>query len=267
MKKRGKNSSIVKSENNLVINNKSQVAIFIIVAMLLVAIIIFAVIINNIINNENDPAILKPDVENIKDAIISCAESNTKNALRTIGIQGGYFEKPRLNYDIGWAFIPYYYYKGSYLMPEKVTIEKELSKYVDYNIKDCINKIKFKSYEIEYTESKTDTRISKGRADFRIDMPINIIKGDNVIKVELKQHPVIYNSSLNEIIEVATFITTSHSDNSELMCVNCVLELAKERKLYVDFIDFPKAEKTTLVVLSENVTSDEPYMFEFLNGY
>jgi len=73
------------------------------------------------------------------------------------------------------------------------------------------------------------------------------------------------NSSLNEIIEVADFITESHTSNPDLMCINCITELAKERKLYVDFIAFE--EDTTLVMILENRTMEQPYVFEFLNKY
>ena len=42
--------------------------------------------------------------------------------------------------------------------------------------------------------------------------------------------------------------------------------MAETRNLYVDMLDFDE-ETTTLVVISENYTYSEPYVFEFLNRY
>ena len=42
--------------------------------------------------------------------------------------------------------------------------------------------------------------------------------------------------------------------------------MAEERELYVDMLDFDD-ETTTLIVISENKTQEEAYVFEFLNKY
>ena len=72
-------------------------------------------------------------------------------------------------------------------------------------------------------------------------------------------------SYLNEIYEVADFITESHKKNPELMCINCIIELAKERDIYVDFISI--SDDSTLVMLLENKTTEKPYIFQFIYKY
>ena len=51
-----------------------------------------------------------------------------------------------------------------------------------------------------------------------------------------------------------------------MICASCVSDMAEERNLYVDMLSFDTSD-TTLVVISENMTSTEPYVFEFLNKY
>ena len=208
---------------------------------------------------------LQPSINNVQNFIVDCLETNAKDALIKIGIQGGYFNKPSNFFDMQWAFIPYYYDQGTFLQPTQQQIETELSNYVDSNMEKCLSKIEFQNIELRYQPSSTKATIQPSFVRFTSELPTVIEHEGNTVTFDLDQHPVVINSSLKEIIEVATFITNSHKENPDLMCINCITELAKERKLYVDFIAFE--EDTTLVMILENRTMEHPYIFEFLNRY
>jgi len=208
---------------------------------------------------------LNPSVNNVQNFISDCLETNAKDALLKIGIQGGYFNRPANYFDMKWAVIPYYYDQGTFAQPDKTAIELELSQYIDFNMEECVSKIDFQNLELKYEPSSTLTKINSNSATFTTKLPVIIEKDGNTINFNLDQHPVTLNSSLDDIIEVATFITDSHKENPDLICINCITELAKERKLYVDFISFE--EDTTLVMILENRTMEHPYIFEFLNRY
>ena len=51
-----------------------------------------------------------------------------------------------------------------------------------------------------------------------------------------------------------------------MICINCVSDMAEERELYVDMLDFGD-NSTTLVVVSTNMTESYPAVYEFLNKY
>ncbi|MEK6872767.1 MAG: hypothetical protein AABW90_02020 [Nanoarchaeota archaeon] len=251
-------------------NRAAQTTIFIILAIIIITIaIVFYVKTysqkQNLGREYFEKTGLQPSIKNIQNFVIECHEETSKSSLITIGIQGGYYNKPRYYFDMKSNFIPYYYYEGQILMPSKSTIENELSNYVDSNIESCLDKIKFQNFQLEYSKPKTRIIITPGKATFTTNLPVKIEHKGNKIDFELNKYPLDLNSSLNEIIEVAEYITNSHKENPELMCINCIAELAKERQLYVDFIAFQ--EDTTLVMLLENRTMSEPYIFEFLNKY
>ena len=44
-----------------------------------------------------------------------------------------------------------------------------------------------------------------------------------------------------------------------------IAEMAEEKDLYVDMLDF--GEDSVLILISENYTSEDKYIFEFLNRY
>ena len=251
----------------------AQVTVFIIIAILIV---VAAFIIYYSFQSSREQkldasfgndAASKADVSSLQNSLGDCMDDSTYNALRTIGIQGGFYEKPTHAYDLGWAFIPYYYSSGNYLMPDKQRVQDELSSFVDDKMKECVDKLSYKNFDLTIGDCKTTTTLTKGKAKFVIDMPLTLTKEDKTSVIQLRTMPVVYNSSLFDILEVANYITTTHLQDNKFFCINCVVDMATERNLYVDFLDFGEGSSTTLVTISENYTSPEPYLFEFLNQY
>ena len=251
-------------------NKFGQVTVFIIVAVILVAIggvALFTVKGNSKPNDDKffSQANIKPDLNNIKTGILQCRDDSIKLSLNKIGIQGGYFDKPAKSLDIEWAFIPYYYDQGSYSMPARTKVQIELGKAVDKSFVDCINKLKFENYIITHGVSKTTATINRNLVLFKIDMPLTIKKEDNTMTLEMSDALAEKDSALFDILDVADYITNSHKNDSEMICVTCVADMAEERNLYVNTFDL--LDNSVLVVISENYTSSEPYSFEFLNKY
>lgn len=255
------------------LSRRSQITVFIIIAILIV-IGVFIIYYSLQSSREqhidasfqNDAA-TKAEVSSLQNSVGECIKDSTYNALRTIGIQGGFYKRPTKFYELGWAFIPYYYSSGNYFMPDKQRVQEELSGYVDDKMGECVDKLNFKNFDLIAEEPKTTTTLTKGKAKFVIDMTLTLKKEDKTSVIELKTMPVTYNSSLYDILEVANYITTTHLQDNKFFCINCVVDMATERNLYVDFLDFGEGSSTTLVTISENYTSSEPYLFEFLNKY
>jgi len=255
--------------NNLLKSKRSQVTILIILAIVIILGIVIFFFVRNTTEDKGreyfDQQGLQPSINNVQNFIKDCLETNSKDALIKIGIQGGYYNRPGNNFDMQWAFIPYYYDQGSFNQPTKETIESELASYVDINLEKCLAQINFQNLNLKYEPSSTVATINPTSLTFTTKLPVIIEHEGNTINFNLKEHPVTLNSSLDEILEVATFITNSHREDPNLICINCITELAKDRQLYVDFIAFE--EDTTLIMILENRTMDQPYVFEFLNRY
>lgn len=245
---------------------RSQTTVFIIIAVVLVAVVGVIVLLSS--RGNNGGTNLNPfrsGLDNVKDSIIQCSKDNSREGIKRIGIQGGYFQKPEYSEDLGWAFIPYYYYRGNILLPNKTVIENQISSYVDEKISYCLNEIPSSEYKLEYDKPKTKSTISPGKIRLVIDLPVTIKKGDQVNVLQLKDNEITFNSSLFDIYEIADFLTKSHVENPNMFCANCIVDMAKQRNLYVDLIDYK--DNSTMVMISENWSYAEPYLFEFLNKY
>lgn len=253
------------------VDSKAQISIFVIVAVLIVAVVAgFVYLKSSSSESERDRRWFEehgkePSVNNIQDFIVDCLEVTSLEALEVIGIQGGYYTAPEKYYDLEWSFIPYFYYQGEYLMPSKEEIQNQLSSFVNANIGKCTDEINFNNFELVYSEPGTSSFIGKSEVVFTTSLSTSIRHGESTTTFELSKHPVSINSSLYNIIEVANYITDSHKEDEDLICINCLVEMAKERNLYIDFIAFE--EDSTLVMVLENSTSPDPYLFEFLNKY
>lgn len=246
---------------------KAQVTIFIILAVLIVGIVIGYIILKKFTNEpggEDIEVVIHDDY--IKEFIFDCIKDTSSESLEIIGIQGGYYNQPDYYKDIGWAFIPIYYNRGIISYPDKNLVENELAAFVDDNLENCLNSFDYENYELTYKSSKTIAQINKDNVKFTTDLPLTLTKNNNRVRFQLKDHTVIINSLLYDILDVSKFITDSHNDNSDLLCINCVTDMANEKDLYVDVFEYGD-DKTELVVISENKTGSESYIFEFVNIY
>ena len=253
------------------ISKRSQTTIFIIIAIIVIATILLLIFLR--FNSEKEELSreeflsqgLEPSINNIQSFIIDCLEETSLDALELIGIQGGYHKKPQLFYDLQWAFIPYYYHQGQYLQPTNREVENQLSSYINEALEFCIDEIKFRNFRITYSQPTTQSSIQKNKVTLTTTLSTSIEHDGSTTNFQLDNHPVTINSTLFDMLEVATYITQSHQEDKDFICINCLTQLTKEKNLFVDFIAFEP--DSTLIMLLENSTQPEPYIFQFLNKY
>lgn len=258
---------------NFLNTRRGQVTVFVIVAVILVAVAGTALFVTKGTNRPDDSkffseANAKPELTTIRNSILGCRDLVVKDSLDIIGIQGGYStysKKPAKYLDLGWTFIPYYYYEGKYSLPDRIFMEKEIATEVDSNFKDCIDGLEFESFTIETQASTTKASIKRSEVEVSIDMPIVIKQEEKSMQLEMKDAPVVVNSALFGIIELNQYITMSHKNDSKMICITCLADMAQERNLYVNRFDMTNS--SVLYVISENYTSGDIYSFEFLNKY
>lgn len=255
---------------------RGQISAFIILAIiiLVIAISIFFLTKTKQSTSNLDSVLSKMGIlsqaKDLEISIQECLKQTVESALIVIGIQGGYYNPPEdlsKYYDLEWTFIPYYYDRGSFLQPLTKKIESEIKDYLDENLESCFWEINYQDFQLSYENSDSGVKIEKGKVLITSNLQIKIEKDQTTELINLKNYPVSIPSKLYEIIEVATYITDSHKEDSEMICVSCIADMAEERQIYVDIRNFGEETSITLNILSENQTSSEPYIFEFLNRY
>ena len=251
-------------------NKRGQVTIFIIIAILIIGIIAMFIILNNKRDSDNidryfTTGDIKPKFDLLRNSIYNCMQTVGTDAIYVIWLQGGYYYKPREALDLEYIFIPYYYKQGQILIPTKTEIGRQISMYVNNYLGDCFKEIDNSDFSMEYQKANTVVAINPGEVKFIIDMQVDISKNNKKAILQLKKSPFSVKSKLYEMYEVAKFITDSHKEDAEMLCISCVANMAKERDLYVDMID--QEENSSLVTIYDNSTSSDVFIYEFLNKY
>lgn len=248
--------------------NRAQVSVFVILAVVIVAIGAGVYFLKKPLPSESyfENQEIKQKVNNIKESARECMKQTTLDSLDIIGMQGGYYKKPNEAFDLGYIFIPYYYYEGRILVPSKKTIENELADYVDGNLERCIDMIDNQGFDISYTDPKTKSSISNDEVLFYTDMTLTIKKESKSTTYEFKKEKIIYKSKFSDFLEIAEYISDSLEKNSSRICITCINDMAENKKIHVEIMDFSQPN-TSLFIFSENVTNPEINIFEFLNKY
>jgi len=250
---------------------RGQVTVFILIGILIIGIMVGAgYFINSKAKEKSDLEFfsqteIKLQTDNIQSNIFECTNQVTQAALNTIGLQGGYYNQPENTLNFENNFLPYYYNQGKITMPSKEEINNQLSDFLNKNLKSCLDDLNFPNFELIYKIPKTKTFIKEQEVLFEIDLPISIKHQDKILKLELNDYPVSQPSALSNILEVATFITNSHKTDSKTYCITCVAELAKQKQVYIQTTNLN--DNSVLVIIGENKTSEQPYLFNFLNKY
>jgi len=243
---------------------KGQVSVFVIIGIILIAIAGGFIYFNKGDDSYFDNSEIRPRVNNIQTSIFECIDETGKDALDLIGVQGGYYSVSEEYFDLGWAFIPYYYKDGNVLMPSNNKVQDSLANYVDDMLVTCLLEIDEPGFNINFEDSETSVIINKESVSFDVNLAIIIKREGNRIKIDLKEHQTTLDSKLYEILEIARYIADSDRENPDMLCTSCIIEMIEGKGLFVDMIDFGD-ETTTLFVISDDL--EEPYIFEFLNKH
>jgi hypothetical protein len=250
---------------------RGQVTILIILAIvIIVAVAAYLSLSNqtstNNINNALTSLGVSQQVNILENFITECLETTLEDAVAVIGIQGGYYNQPEKSEDIGFAFIPYYYDRGSFLQPSLNKIESEISSFMNDALPFCIEDLNIENIALDQGKVITKTEITQNEVTIHSDLEIKVSKGDSTASIELTNYETSLRSKLYDMHELSKYITDSHKEDAEFICISCVADIAEEKGLFLDMVDFG-IPFTTIVIISDNSNSTEPQILEFLNRY
>ncbi len=150
-------------------------------------------------------------------------------------------------------------------MPDTAKVEEELVKYVNDNIKICLDSINRSDFNLDYEDAKTTVEIDPVNVKFNIEMLVSVSKDKKTVMLNLKEFPESYVLPLTDILSLSKYIADQAVKNDTEVCLSCIAREAQNRNLTVDLINLEGAGN--LVVVSSNNTATGPYALEFLNKY
>jgi len=204
--------------------------------------------------------------QTIRNAVLDCIETNTRQAIITIGVQGGRYERPEHYYSLNNGFFSYYYYEGEYTMPSIKDFEKAIEDYTENNLEECLNSGDY-PIKTRFSTPIVKAAIKEDEVTFKIDSQITIEENNTIKVVELSEKEFSQESTLKKMIDIATYLTEYHKTDSRYFCINCLGEIAKEKEVNVDIYPFVE-ENTVHVIIHENRTNyPNLFILSYLNKY
>ncbi|MBW2993186.1 hypothetical protein KY317_01270, partial [Candidatus Woesearchaeota archaeon] len=134
-------------------NRKGQITIFIIIGIIMLLSIALIIYLRSetSIFRPRQPSIIPSEAEPIKNYVEACIEKLGAEAADIIGTTGGYVEIPeelvkdRASYlefsPLETGKNPYWYYGGQRRIPSLDFISRQIDRYIDENLLECISKL------------------------------------------------------------------------------------------------------------------------------
>ncbi len=127
---------------------KSQVTLFLLLGLVVLFSVLLFIYFKATIE-AREPEVISEEVIPIKRYVEECMHRSVEQAALIIGQQGGFIRIPPVvdvnpaRYvspdGLGVIRIPFWFYKGDRLSPSIQSVENEISRYVDENVRSCIN--------------------------------------------------------------------------------------------------------------------------------
>ncbi len=195
-------------------NPKGQVTIFIIIAIIIIGAIALFLFFKQGIGIRNIPASIQP----VYNSFVSCMEDRANTGIDILESQGGYISLPE--FEPGNSYMPFssqldflgnpipywYYVSGNNLqkeqVPSKEDMEKSLASFIDDGIANCnFENYYSEGFEINEGTSLTSVSIKNSNVDVRINMNMQIIKGQDTAVIGT--HNIAVKSSLGTLYNSA----------------------------------------------------------------
>ena len=238
---------------------RGQVSIFIIIALVIVVVIAVFLIANNKYKFLNP---ISPDLSNVNTQIEKCANQRALDAVRLIGLQGGYTNLPENYLETNISNIAYGYYEGEKTLPSKTQIEKEINNYIEITTPYCIEQGDFPQYNITLGKPNSQTKIEDNQVSVTLKLPASITKGTKTTNTE-GPYQINIPIRLGDIYSTAGLIIDREVKNPD----NIELSTLSNLDYYITVMPVSDTNLVYIITDNRSQTDGIPYSFVFANKF
>ena len=245
-------------------NNRGQVTLFIIIGLL----VLFSVTTYLLFQNENtvtltsDDLITNLEFTEVTQHIQYCLQTVSEDAVVINGLKGGLYNPEKFVFGFLRPPITTYYKKGNLTAPFQENVAYSIGlEFLDL-MPACLDEFNGTQETLEYDQdyAEVTVRIVEQDVVFAVDYPITSSKAQRSRTFSRFTHTV-ENVRLSTILDLATELSYLQQTDPGFICVSCVVELADQNFMYIDFTDI--GDNKTVYTFTDLFSSinDEPYVF------
>ena len=195
-------------------SKKGQVTVFMIIGILLILSLILIISFRKEIFTFNPEEILTTEKGKIQNYIASCIQSSGEEAVKLIGLQGGYIKVPEDIASDGSLHlrtsdthvVPYWAYGDTVNFLSLEEIKKDIDKHIEANIRSCLFGLEpfQETYDLrEKTDITADTKISDKKIIFDVHWNIEVKNKAGEVVTELMDHAAESDIKLKKVYETS----------------------------------------------------------------
>ena len=210
------------------------------------------------------------DDNNIRNFAESCVEQTSKHALFYLGFVGGNiipdsFDK-YFSYD-NYFKVPYFYFEGENKIPvpyDENYWETLLEKYVDLNLKNCINDFgSFKGIQITHGNTKSNVQFTDQEVIFNVEFPVTVTRNSQENSIAPKYIKRI-SLRLRDILGIVSTIVEQEVENDLYIHWDYLTDMTQKNYNITAFTETDNTIIYKIVDLQDKI-DDEFYVFQFAN--
>jgi len=253
-------------------NKRSQITQFIalgIVVVIIVAVILFSQ--TSIKEEQTEKEITESTAVTANGLAVSqfvkgCMDTTAKTGVLYAGLQGGYTDLPPSYFSVAYSDVPYYYNNGNRSIVQLSDIETQLERFINSNIKACINDFQ------TFTEKGVVVSAGTPTADVTLNPATGmsvLLNYDLSVGTEgnqeiLSKFKASYNYRMGAVREVAQKIVDKVSQNPKLIPLSELTDIGRTYNVNIDSISYGP---DTVIYMIEDpntvVEGDTPLIFLF----
>lgn len=193
----------------MISQKRGQSTIFMVVAIIVILVLSIGFFFKGYLKQTiKQDVVISQQIIPIQDSIQNCVSSGLIDAVRLIGLQGGYINPPPSALKTEFSTIAYGYYEGRNVLADIKKIETEISSYIELVLPLCFDKTEFNNFNIETSTPKSKTTISEKYISTEVDFPIIISKDKFTFNLNKRYYSKL-NFDSNKILNfVNTIINT-----------------------------------------------------------
>jgi hypothetical protein len=251
----------------MVNNRRGQLTIFVIIGIVIVLSIVGYFVVKSIGDDEPfDGGVKELKSSIVREELLECFDEVYEDSLDLVGIQGGYYNEPYMNYEMrdGYVFVPYYKDSSGVFLPSIGGIEDELEVSVDSSLKYCFRDIvlDYPEFDFYVSEHSTTVLIEEGGVSFVTLVNVGVVFEGVTSLFEFDEEKIV-ESDLKGMHATSDYYIYMISMYDGDIPADGLVEKALEEGVSIEITNY-KDGVLMVSVFAENEQS-HPKMYNFLD--
>ncbi len=182
---------------------RGQVSIFVIISLVIAgSAVVFFLFKDNVLTSDKIPRGMEKEVGEVNQQIQNCLNKRAVDAIRIVGVQGGYIYLPENYVNTNISNVAYGYYLGKKTLPTLAFIESEIATYARRNLFFCISQESNPSLNLNFGESSAKAKINKNSVVVSVKLPVSGKKENSAFTMN-REYKVEVPVALGDMYSVA----------------------------------------------------------------